>query len=147
MGGGVLTSSQKSKGISMCDAGCAGSQRRHQRQKQVQLGAKRRRALEMPWWWWCIHSVVSDSSQLHELQPTRLLCAWDFPGKNPGAGCHFLLQGTLPTQGSNPHPLCLLHQHVDSIALSHWLLCSLFIAEWYSLHASTSLTRNPPRNM
>ena len=25
-------------------------------------------------------------------QPTRLLCPWDSPGKNTGAGCHFLLQ-------------------------------------------------------
>ena len=25
-----------------------------------------------------------------------------FPGKNTGVGCHFLLQGILPTQGSNP---------------------------------------------
>ena len=24
--------------------------------------------------------------------PARLLCPWDFPGKNPGVGCHFLLQ-------------------------------------------------------
>ena len=24
----------------------------------------------------------------------RLLCAWDFPGKNIGVGCHFLLQGS-----------------------------------------------------
>ena len=24
--------------------------------------------------------------------PTRLLCPWDFPGKNTGVGCHFLLQ-------------------------------------------------------
>ena len=29
-----------------------------------------------PWWW----------------QPTRLPRPWDSPGKNPGAGCHFLLQ-------------------------------------------------------
>ena len=27
------------------------------------------------------------------------LCLWDFPGKNIGAGCHFLLQGIFPTQG------------------------------------------------
>ena len=27
---------------------------------------------------------------------------WDFPGKNTGVGCHFLLQGIFPTQGSNP---------------------------------------------
>ena len=24
---------------------------------------------------------------------------WDFPGKNTGVGCHFLLQGISPTQG------------------------------------------------
>ena len=36
------------------------------------------------------------------LQPTRLLCPWDFPGKDTGVGCHFLLQGIFPTQGSNP---------------------------------------------
>ena len=27
----------------------------------------------------------------------------DFPGKNIGVGCHFLLQGIFTTQGSNPH--------------------------------------------
>ena len=37
-------------------------------------------------------SVVSDSSQPHRLQPTRLLCPWDFPGKSTGIGCHCLLQ-------------------------------------------------------
>ena len=26
---------------------------------------------------------------------------WDSPGKNTGVGCHFLLQGLVPTQGSN----------------------------------------------
>ena len=26
----------------------------------------------------------------------------DFPGKNTGVGCHTLLQGIVPTQGSNP---------------------------------------------
>ena len=42
----------------------------------------------------------------------RLLSPWDFPGKNAGVGCHFLLQGILPPQGSNPH---LLHQQADSL--------------------------------
>ena len=51
-------------------------------------------------------SVVSNSSQLHGLQPTRLLCPWDFPSKSTGMGCHALLQGIFPTQGSNP--LCLM---------------------------------------
>ena len=30
----------------------------------------------------------------HRLQPARVLCPWDSPGKNTGVGCHFLLQGT-----------------------------------------------------
>ena len=41
-------------------------------------------------WKWS-HSVMSDSSQPHGLQPTRLLHPWDFPGKNTGVGCHCLL--------------------------------------------------------
>ena len=36
--------------------------------------------------------VVSNSVQLHRRQPTRLPRPWDSPGKNTGAGCHFLLQ-------------------------------------------------------
>ena len=35
----------------------------------------------------------------------------DSPGKNTGMGCHFLLQGIFPSQGSNP---CLL--------LGRWIL-------------------------
>ena len=35
---------------------------------------------------------MSDSLRPHGLQPKRLLCPWDFPGKNTGVGCHFLLQ-------------------------------------------------------
>ena len=53
--------------------------------------------------------------QPHGLWPTRLHCQWDFSGKNTGVGCHALLQGIFPTQGSNLH---LLH-------LLHWQLCSL----------------------
>ena len=47
-------------------------------------------------------SVVSNSLRPHGQQPTKLLCSWDFPGKNTGVGCHFPLQGIFPTQGSNP---------------------------------------------
>ena len=35
---------------------------------------------------------MSNSSRPHGLQPTRLLRAWDFPGKSTGVGCHFILQ-------------------------------------------------------
>ena len=38
------------------------------------------------------------------LQPTRLLCPWDFPDNNTGMPCcHSLLQEIFTTQGSNPH--------------------------------------------
>ena len=66
-----------------------------------------RKAITNLWKWKWSHSVVSDSLRLHGLQPTRLLSPWNSPGKNTGVGCHFLLQGFFPTQGSNPgllHP-------------------------------------------
>ena len=52
-------------------------------------------------------SVVPDSLRPHGLQPARLLYPWDFPGKNTGVGCHFLLQEIFLTQGSNPGLLAL----------------------------------------
>ena len=42
-------------------------------------------------------SVVSDSLQYHCLH-SPLNSSW----QNTGVGCHFLLQGIFPTQGSNP---------------------------------------------
>ena len=54
--------------------------------------------------------------QYHGLQPARLLFPWDFPGKNPGVGCHFLLQGIFPTQGLNPS---LLHYRQILYQLSY----------------------------
>ena len=61
-------------------------------------------------------SVMSNSSQPCGLKPARLLCPWDFPGKNTGVGCHFLLQRIFPTQGSNPG---LLHCRQILYHLSH----------------------------
>ena len=49
---------------------------------------------------------------------TKLLCPWDFPGKNTGVGCHALLQGIFPTQGLNLHLLCLVHWEVGSLPLA-----------------------------
>ena len=62
------------------------------------------------------YSVVSNSMRLHGLQPTRLLCLWDSPGKNTGVGSHSLLQAIFPTQGSNPS---LLHSRQMLYHLSH----------------------------
>ena len=41
---------------------------------------------------------------------------WDFPGKNIGVGCHFLLQGIFLTQGVN---LGLLHCRLILYCLNH----------------------------
>ena len=50
-------------------------------------------------------SVVSDPATPWT-GPTKLLCPWNFPGKDTsleiGMGCHFLFQGIFPTQGLNP---------------------------------------------
>ena len=50
-------------------------------------------------------SVMSDSSQPHGLQPTRLLCPWVSPGKTAGVGCHFSPPENLPNLGTKPASL------------------------------------------
>ena len=37
--------------------------------------------------------------------PPHFLCPRNFPGKNTGVGCHFLLQGNLPDPGIEPDSL------------------------------------------
>ena len=69
-------------------------------------------------------SVMSDFCDPHGLQPTRLLCPWNSPGKNTGVGCHFLLQGIEP--GSPVLQADLYH-------LSHQGSPSLIICENYKL--------------
>ena len=64
-------------------------------------------------------SVVSDALQLFLLLPARLLCPWDFPGKNTRMGCHFF-----PDPGIEPLSPAL---QVGSLPLGHqgslvWLL-------------------------
>ena len=65
----------------------------------------------------CVPSCVSHVQLFATLwmMATRLLCPWDSLRKNTGVGCHALLQGSFPTQGSNPHLLHLLHWQVGSL--------------------------------
>ena len=51
------------------------------------------------------------------MDPARLLCQWDFPGKNTELGCLFLLHWIFPTQGSNWCLLSHLHSHWESPCL------------------------------
>ena len=48
------------------------------------------------------HSCPTLSNPMDWLQPTRLLCPWNSPGKNTGMGCHSLLQGDLPNPVLEP---------------------------------------------
>ena len=61
----------------------------------------------------------------YELRPIRLLCPWNSPGKSTGVGCHFLLQGIFPTQGSNPD---LPHCRQILYCLRHF--CFLVCHRW-----------------
>ena len=63
-------------------------------------------------------SVVSNSFGTPGLQPTRLLCPWDSPGKKTGVGCRALLQGIFPTQELNLGHLCLLHWQAGPLPLA-----------------------------
>ena len=67
----------------------------------------------------CAHSVMSDSLGPSGLWSARLFSAWNFSGKNSGAGSHSLLRGILPTQESNPCLLPLLHCRWILHPLSH----------------------------
>ena len=61
-----------------------------------------------------LHSYLT----LCYLSPARLLCSWDFPGKNTGMGYHAPLQGIFLTQELNPRILCLFHWQMDSLPLA-----------------------------
>ena len=51
---------------------------------------------------------MSDSVRPHRRQPTRLTRPGDSPGKNPGVGCHFLLQCMKVKSESEVAQLCLI---------------------------------------
>ena len=79
---------------------------------------------------------MSDSVQPHGLQPARLLCPWDSPGKNTRVGCHFLLQlsiyplqiHTIPHGASEPLQMLLTptwNVSLHSISY-HWINTYVF---------------------
>ena len=50
----------------------------------------------------CTCSVVCDSLQPHGLEPTILLCQWDFPWQKYWSGLSFPSPGDLPDPGIKP---------------------------------------------
>ena len=81
-------------------------------------------------------SVMFNSMQPHGLQPARLLCPWNFQGKNNAVGCHFLLQVIFLTQGSN------LIVVSPALAASSLPLCHLGIPLLYT-HTHTHTHTHP----
>ena len=51
--------------------------------------------------WWLLLSCVRLFVTPWTVQPTRLFCPWNSPGKITGVGSHSLLQGIFLTQGLN----------------------------------------------
>ena len=79
-------------------------------------------------WKWS-RSVVSNSSRPHELQPTRLLHPWDFPGKNTGVGCHCLLRvGCIDIYNCY---IFLLDWSLDDYVVSFLTSCNIFYFKVY----------------
>ena len=72
-------------------------------------------------------SVVADSLRPHGLKPIILLWPWNFPGKNTGVGCLFLLPGIFLTQELSPS---LLH-------------CRQILYHWATWEAMERLNRLP----
>ena len=88
----------------------------------------------------CVCLVISNSLGSHGLQPTRLLCALNFPGKHTGVGCHFLLQGIFLTQGLNPGlPHCSQTLSSEPNCFNDFLFWKIFLfsslEEKYSLQS------------
>ena len=68
-------------------------------------------------------STVSDFLQPHGLQPDRLLCPWDFTGKNTGVP--FLSPGDLPDPGIEQASPALAGGLFTSKPTGKPLLCTL----------------------
>ena len=63
-------------------------------------------------------SVLSNSLQLHGLQPARFFCPWNSPSKNIGMGSHSLLQGIFScSQGDTKACMLLLLSHFSRVRL------------------------------
>ena len=93
--------------------------------------------------YWAWHIKVFNPEKHVASVPARPLCPWDSPGKNTGTGCHFLLWGVFPTQGSNPRLLCLLHWQVNSLPLSMLSLYKIVFQTGYLISLQIPLPFSP----
>ena len=95
----------------------------------------------IPWRIFCCLVTKSCLTLLqpHGPDPPRLLCLWDFPGKNTGVGCHFLLQRILLTRDQT------LVSCIGRWFLYHWAvknLSSYLIQNPFNINGKTDLQRS-----
>ena len=99
---------------------------------------------------------MSDSLRLYGLQPTRLLCLWDSPGKNTGVGCQPLHQGNLPDSRIEPTSLicpalagaiyCQDHQgnpSLNYVIVNQILRLTMHFTSWMAQNRQSSVTPFP----
>ena len=86
-------------------------------------------------------SVVSDSLQPPGLYPARLLCPWDFPGRNTGVGCHAFSKGPC---------MCVLScfSHIQLCATLRTVACQTSQSMgFFSQESLSGLPCPPPGNL
>ena len=81
-------------------------------------------------WKWS-RLVVSDPQRPHGLQPTRLLCPWDFPGKSTGVGYHCLLHAL-----TKMYPKGITFRHEVNC---YYLFVQSYVLGQVSLYATDTL--------
>ena len=116
-------------------------------------------------WKWS-GSVVSSSQRPCGLQPTRLLCPWDFPGKSTGVGCHCFLHIYSSMHMLIPTSKVLCIQEVSSVlqpspclSLHHFLtqrlwftsstlggICSSIFVKLLGITVMCKQNQNPPQS-
>ena len=103
-------------------------------------------------------SVMSKPLHPRGLQPARLLCPWDSPGRNTAVGWYVLPQGIFPTQGLNPSLLhcrrilhCVSHRgRPQGIKLVPNVCCfeiNVFINRHYKLNVVIHYTKKEERGI
>ena len=82
----------------------------------------------------------------HIWQPTRLLHPWDSPGKNPGVGCHFLLQCMKVKSENEVAQSCPTLRDLMDCSLPGSSVHGIFqarVLEWGAIAFSVSPARGP----